>query len=148
MELLICISVRHHSVLHEKLAVLKSVPSIRDSHFSFHFLLFSSCDVFVWICSSFCHLPVLGWLRYAGCSMSSVSESINRLSPGCSPRFHLYLYSGTVLFIGSVTFTVSCCHSRFVHYIKLQCWVRWWGLPGSDTVWWTSTAGTLFSCLV
>lgn len=77
MELVICISVRHHSILHEKLAVLQSVPSIRDLHFSFHFQLFSSCDMFVWICSSFYHLPVLGWLRYAGCSMNSVSESRN-----------------------------------------------------------------------
>lgn len=33
--------------------------------------------MFVWICSSFYHLPVLWWLRYAGFSVNSVSEIIN-----------------------------------------------------------------------
>lgn len=76
MELLICVSVRHHSIPHEKRCA-QFCPLNRNLHFSFHFLLFTSCDMFVWICSSFYHLPVLWWLRYAGYSVNSVSESIN-----------------------------------------------------------------------
>lgn len=105
--------------------------------------LFGSALVFITcLCWDGLDMLAVPWI------LCQKAETGEWLSPGCSPRFHPYLFSGIVLFIGSITFTVSCCHSRFVHCIKLQCWVRWWGYPGSDTLWWTSTAGALFSCLV
>lgn len=73
-----------------KNAVLKSVPSIEIYIFPSTF--YSSCDVFVWICSSFYHLPVLWWLRYAGYSVNSVSESINGWLTVLQDALHTFIY--------------------------------------------------------
>ena len=119
MELLMHINERHPSWQTDCAQICPPCCKMNTFPFTFHsFLtlthLFESAVIFY-------HLPVMWWLRCAGCySADFVLEVINGwlAVSRMLTRFSSVSLFWVILFVASLTFTISFCQSRFVHQIN------------------------------